>query len=95
MTPDDANCPECGADWNASEIPRVYLAKGHYGHQPPCTKLREWDEGYDPLALCECPVRYYSRLIGVELPHYDGVSLWLCPDCGTKWDRFTGKKVLA
>lgn len=42
----------------------------------------EWD-GVTP--------QFYSRLIGVEIPgKYDGVSEWLCPDCGVRWDRFTG-----
>lgn len=42
----------------------------------------EWD-GVTP--------RYYSRLIGVETEGYDGVSEWLCPDCGVRWDRWTGE----
>ena len=38
--------------------------------------------------------RYFSRLIGVELPEkYDGISYWVCPDCGTRWDRWTGKEM--
>ena len=35
--------------------------------------------------------RYYSRQIGIETPSYDGVSEWLCPDCGVRWSRFTGE----
>ena len=35
--------------------------------------------------------RYYSRLIGVETMDYDGVSEWLCPDCGVRWDRWAGE----
>jgi len=36
----------------------------------------------------------YSRLIGIEIQGgYDGVSFWECPDCHTRWDRFTGEKV--
>lgn len=38
--------------------------------------------------------RFYSRKIGIEIPEkYDGVSVWLCPDCGARWDRWTGKKL--
>jgi rubredoxin len=38
---------------------------------------------------------HYSRLIGVEIPEkYDGVSYWECPDCHTRWDRFTGEKIV-
>jgi len=36
----------------------------------------------------------FSRLIGIEIRGgYDGVSYWECPDCHTRWDRFTGEKV--
>lgn len=43
----------------------------------------EWD-GVTP--------RFFSRLIGIEVRgRYDGVSQWLCPVCGVRWDRFTGE----
>lgn len=40
---------------------------------------------------------HFRRLIGIEFPydhpeHYDGISVWACPDCDGKWDRFTGKE---
>ena len=100
INPDALECPECHSDWRSSEIPRDSLAKGYYGHKAPCQKLREWDEGYDENVPCTCPVRWYSRLIGIELPYghpdyYDGVSQWLCPDCGAKWNRWTGEVIAA
>lgn len=36
---------------------------------------------------------YFSRLIGVETPEYDGVSYWQCPDCDGLWNRWTGERV--
>lgn len=34
--------------------------------------------------------QYYSRVIGVEIPgEYDGVLYWMCPDCGSRWHRFS------
>ena len=35
-----------------------------------------------------------SRIIGIEYEwnhpaHYDGVSEWMCPDCKTRWSRWT------
>lgn len=36
--------------------------------------------------------REYSRVIGVEYQGgYDGVSEWICPDCGRREGRWTGK----
>lgn len=32
---------------------------------------------------------HWDRKIGIEDPYvYDGVSWWLCPDCGHLWKRF-------
>lgn len=31
---------------------------------------------------------HYSRKIGIEIPGYDGVSVWNCPECGAYWPRF-------
>lgn len=36
---------------------------------------------------------WFSRLIGIELPGYDGVSRWQCPDCSAEWNRWTGKLI--
>ena len=41
--------------------------------------------------------RYFSgthfwRVVGLELPGYDGVSAWECPDCKHQWSRFDTKK---
>lgn len=38
-------------------------------------------------------IEYYSRLVGVEvIGRGDRVDHWLCPDCGSRWDR-SGKIV--
>ena len=38
---------------------------------------------------------HYSRVVGVEVQGYDGVSFWECPDCCVQWERWTGKRVVA
>lgn len=95
MTGDELDCPECGADWRSAEIPRESLTKGYYGHNAPCHKKREWDYDFDPTVPCDCPVRYFSRLIGIEDATYDGVSWWQCPDCSARWNRWTSELVHA
>lgn len=43
---------------------------------------------YGPWSPEDGP-RYYSRMIGVEVPGvYDGVLYWRCPDCGAAWHRW-------
>ena len=45
---------------------------------------------YGPWSPEDGP-RYYSRLVGVEVPGvYDGVLHWQCPDCGAAWHRWYG-----
>jgi len=42
----------------------------------------------------EVPGTIYSRLIGIEVRGgYDGVNFWECPDCHTRWSRWTGAEV--
>ena len=42
----------------------------------------------------QCPV-CKIHLIGIEIQGgYDGISYWDCPNCGRRWDRFTGKQVM-
>ena len=37
---------------------------------------------------------HYSRLLGIEVPElYAGVSFYERPECGVRWDRWTGEKV--
>lgn len=61
-------------------------------HCPVCKC--SWDAGDIPEAIREhySPPYKFSRLIGEEDPKlYDGVAFWKCPDCGSRWDRFTNK----
>jgi hypothetical protein len=57
-------------------------------------RLKKLDEDY--CQSCEKLLTYegqtFSRVIGVEYQGgYDGVSEWLCPDCGRREGRWTGK----
>jgi len=62
-----------------------------YGDCPLCKQ--SWDAGEMPKAIrryYDKPYRF-SKLIGIETLDYDGVSIWKCPFCKTKWNRFTGE----
>ena len=87
-------CPKCHADWRDQEIPRDSVRRGYYGHRPPCERQMPWQLVHGATnAPCTCPPRYFSKLIGIETPGYDGVSVWMCPACSTRWDRWTGMEV--
>lgn len=65
-------CKVNGCDLRGEPIPERSLLKGYYG---------KWELGDPP--------RYYSKLIGIEIEGgYDGVSVWLCPVCRARWNRF-------
>jgi hypothetical protein len=70
--------------------------------QPNCPHCKaNWigDPIPEKYRHCYAPTStHYHRVIGVELAwddpkHYDGVSYWRCPDCGSEWNRWTGEKV--
>ena len=51
-----------------------------------------WVEKLIPQEYWEnySPPYFYSRVIGVELLGEDRIDHWLCPDCGTKFNRGMG-----
>ena len=66
-----------------------------YGNCPICNK--SWDGGEIPKVIRQ----YYSKpykwslLVGLEIQNkYDGVSIWECPHCKSRWDRFTEEIIL-
>lgn len=65
-------CPKCQSDLDGAEIPEEDL---HLYVAP----------GED---ISRAP-RTYSRKIGIEERDiYDGILVWLCPDCRYMWPRF-------
>lgn len=51
----------------------------------------------DQCPSCEVVLSYekdgtaYSRIIGIQVPgFYDGIAMWLCPECGHHWARDFG-----
>lgn len=91
-------CPECGCKWKGEDILEYFLRLKREGDPYWGKKTREEiRESAGDYGWKEEEPKWFSRLIGVELPyddpgHYDGVSFWKCPDCETQWDRFTGEK---
>lgn len=86
-------CPECGAQWQGDLIVDTFKAYRDAGKEFYAGKTDEEIEA-DVIRFYGGLDRRWSNLIGVEVQgKYDGVSEWLCPDCGSKWDRFTNKKL--
>lgn len=88
------SCERCGSSWQASAIPADSLH--NYNHGPNGEFLRTIEDYLAVADQIENPTTHFSRRIGIEYayghPHrYDGVSEWLCPDCGHRVNRFTGE----
>lgn len=84
-------CPS-GCDLRGEPIDERHFAPELHV-EPYCSEAKARHED----AWCPClpygdkapEDRFYSRVIGVEVPGvYDGVLFYRCPDCGIEWDRF-------
>lgn len=84
------NCPNCGVTWWGAEIPDGLLA-----HSKMIYRTREDAEkaaahyGWTKMNK-KC---FSENVVGVETQDYDGVSYWLCQNCGIYINRWTGKPV--
>ncbi len=85
-------CPECGSSWDGGDIAQTYIKKRDEGE--PYFQGKSDQDIIDYVNSSYSPPYKWSRLIGIEIQgHYDGISRWMCPDCKTEWDRFTGDKI--
>lgn len=88
-------CPQCKSELCGGFI--KFTMKGPLpinGPDEPWVEMPEegWPDEY--VAQSYGDGKCFSRLIGIEDRNgYDGVSWWLCPDCGQKWDRWSGELV--
>ena len=90
-------CPECKANWDGGDILEELVRLKDEG---------TFYQNYSDADLIKAAGDYgwtqenkkrFSHLIGMELSmddpeHYDGVSYWICPECGVGWCRWTGER---
>ncbi len=86
-------CPKCTSDWDGGSILETFIKKRNSGEDYWANKTDIEIEKIVKESYSE-PYRW-GREIAIELPwnhqnHYDGVSYWMCPDCETTFNRFTG-----
>lgn len=83
-------CDGCGADLRGSAIAEDSLHC--YNHGPNGEFLATIEDYRASADQLDSPTTHYQRVIGVEYQgEYDGVAEWVCPDCGRREGRFTGK----
>ena len=85
-------CPECNFDFKGEKIFDSFKRQQKEGSEFLKNKtdkeIKQYIEEYYNEPYC------WSRLIGIEdSEKYDGVSYWMCPGCGSTWDRWTGEKI--
>lgn len=91
-------CPKCKATWEdpRGEIPEVLFkeVKRRYDTMEEA-EAEARDYGWTP----ENGLRFSHNVVGIQYPHlhpqaYDGVSEWVCGECGARIGRWT-QKILA
>jgi hypothetical protein len=87
---DAKDCPGCGSNLDGEPIPEELL---HCYNRGPDGELIHSEEEYAAVRdQIENETTHYSRVIGVEYQgRYDGISEWVCPDCGRREGRWSGK----
>lgn len=84
-------CPKCGSNWIGGNIAETFMQMRDAGNE--YYKGKSDEEIRQMVKQSYSPPYKWGRRIGIEVREkYDGVSYWVCPNCNTTWDRFTGKE---
>ena len=81
----------------------MLLDKKNVENTGPCPNCGiSWDGGAIPEESIKKGYygtnSHFSNLFGLQLSwdspdHYDGVSIWCCPNCGQDWCRWCGERL--
>lgn len=83
MLDDLGACPACGVSWDDGSIFDKLRT------QDWCAGMSDDELRAHIAQFYDSDTKHFSRLIGIELQGlYDGVIMWQCPDCKSRWDRF-------
>jgi RNA polymerase subunit RPABC4/transcription elongation factor Spt4 len=98
LTKDTDSCPKCNSSWDGGSIVETFIKGRDDGTQKWCKDMTDEQIEENVKSHYSSPYRW-RREIGVELAydhpkHYDGISMWECPDCGARFDRWTGKEII-
>lgn len=90
-------CPKCSANWDAGDIFETLIAQDWWktAKKNDTNELKfPTEESFREYIKKSYSSPYrFNRIIGVEdRSIYDGVSWWVCPDCRTYFDRWTGEE---
>ena len=84
----EKQCPKCHITWEHEETIYQYFIREGYSEE----KARESAANYG--CTPETPQHFGKNVIGIENPdEYDGIGYWLCTECETLFDRFTGEEI--
>lgn len=88
---DPDNCPKCGVGWWGGNIIDSWKEMRKAGKAYVGVSDAELDER---MKECYSPPYRWRREIGIEYcltkEDYDGISEYRCPDCNTRFGRWTG-----
>jgi hypothetical protein len=84
--PNQTECPRCGITWEGEEIPMVLAGSGDYNSREEILEAASHYGWTRHNRKC-----FSINVIGIEIPGYDGVSIWHCTGCGAHINRFSGE----
>lgn len=86
-------CPKCNSDWDGGSIVETFIKGRDDGSQTWCKDMTD-EEIEEYVKKSYSPPYRWGREIGIEIQgEYDGISRWMCPDCKTQYDRWTGNEL--
>ena len=89
------NCPKCNSSWIGGSILEEFLKQRDNAKEGGYRFGWTDEQVEESMKECYSPPYVWKREIGIEiLGQYDGISRYLCPDCNTQFDRWTGKEII-
>ena len=80
-------CPECNMSWDGGDIFDSFRPQPWFKDKTDEEVMEHVKESYGE------PYKF-SKIVGIEDPKlYDGASWYMCPECNSRWDRWTGEIV--
>lgn len=80
------NCPKCSTNWFNGDIFDKMLEQN--GGNVEKAKQSAAHYGWT-----ETNKKFFSRLVGIYDYNVDATIEWQCPDCESRWCRYTEKEI--
>lgn len=91
VTLSSVKCPKCGSDWDGGDI--IENFKNQRSKKVEYWKDKTDKEIEKQVKECYSPPYRFSHLITITKIGEDHFTEFMCPDCNTIWNRYTGEEI--